>query len=86
MDKEIEEMSDEELESIIRLNENPNIPGSRFQKAKIELELRDRRRNQEKPVQKRWWEQTWVQIVAVFGAIASIVGLILFLLSLNGKI
>lgn len=83
MNNEVEQMSDEELEAIVRLSENPNIPGSRFQKAKNELELRDRKRNQEKAVQKRWWEQTWVQILAVLGALASIIGLILFLLSIK---
>lgn len=86
MDKEIEQMSDEELEAIIRLSENPNIPGSRFQKAKNELGLRDRKRNQEKTTQKRWWEQTWVQITAMIGAFASIVGLILVLLNFYGVI
>lgn len=82
MTDKIEKMSYEELEAVARLNENPNVPTSRFQKAKNELELRDRRRNQERFTQKRWWEQTWVQITAVLGALASIVGLILFILNI----
>ena len=69
--------SDEELEAIIRRAENTNVPGSLFQRAKIELELRDRR--QGKPKLYKWWEKTWVQIIMFIGAIAGIIGLIALL-------
>lgn len=69
--------SDEELEAIIRRAENTNVPGSLFQRAKIELELRDRR--QGKPKLDKWWEKTWVQIIMFIGAIAGIIGLIALL-------
>lgn len=38
--------TNKELEEIIRRGENTNIPGSLHQRAKIELELRDRKRKQ----------------------------------------
>ena len=66
--------SDEELEAIIRRAENTNIPGSLFQRAKTELELRDRK--QQKPKLDKWWEKTWVQIIMLIGAVAGIVGLV----------
>lgn len=69
--------SDEELEAIIRRAENTNVPGSLFQRAKIELELRDRK--QQKPKLDKWWEKTWIQIIMVLGAIAGIIGLIAIL-------
>lgn len=43
-EKDLINKSDEELEAIIRRAENTHISGSLFQRAKIELELRDRRR------------------------------------------
>lgn len=69
--------TDKELEVIIRRMENPNVPGSLHQRAKMELELRDRKRSQERQIEKKWWEQTPVQIIMVVGAIAGIIGLIL---------
>ncbi len=40
MNEDISKMNNDELEAIIRLHENPNTPGSRFQKAQTELGLR----------------------------------------------
>lgn len=72
----LENKSDEDLEVIIRRAENTNVPSSLFQRAKIELELRDRKRRQEKLKSDKWWEKTWVQIIMVLGAIAGIIGLV----------
>lgn len=44
MNDDLINKTDDELEAIIRRAENTNIPGSLFQRAKIELELRDRKR------------------------------------------
>lgn len=41
--EDLSQRTDEELEAIIRRAENTNISGSRYQRAKIELELRDRK-------------------------------------------
>ncbi len=43
----IADKSYEELEAIIRRAENTNVSGSLFQRAKIELEIRDRKRSRE---------------------------------------
>jgi len=72
----LENKSNKELEAIIRRAENTNVPGSLFQRAKIELDLRDRKRRQEKPKSdNKWWEKTWVQIIMVLGAVAGIIGM-----------
>jgi hypothetical protein len=44
MSNDFSKMTDEELEGIIRLHENSNIPGSRFQRAMTELDLRYKKR------------------------------------------
>ena len=44
MNDDLANLTDDELEVIVRRAENTNIPGSLFQRAKIELELRDRKR------------------------------------------
>lgn len=44
MNDDLVNKTDDELETIVRRAENTNIPGSLFQRAKIELELRDRKR------------------------------------------
>ena len=44
MNDDLVNKTDDELEAIVRRAENTNIPGSLFQRAKIELELRDRKR------------------------------------------
>lgn len=44
MDNDFSKMTDEELEGIIRLHENSNIPGSRFQRALTEMDLRYKKR------------------------------------------
>lgn len=46
---DLTQKTDEEIESIIRRAENTSTPGSLFQRAKIELELRDRKRALVKP-------------------------------------
>lgn len=43
MNDDLASKTEEELEVIVRRAENTNIPGSLFQRAKIELELRDRK-------------------------------------------
>lgn len=43
MNDDLASKTDDELEEIVRRAENTNIPGSLFQRAKIELELRDRK-------------------------------------------
>lgn len=42
--------TDEELEAIIRRAENTDVPGSLYQRAKVELELRDRKRMRHGPI------------------------------------
>lgn len=44
MNFDFSKMSDDELEQIIRKNENINVPGSRFQRAMTELDLRYKKR------------------------------------------
>lgn len=46
VEKSLEELSEQELLAILRMAENTDVPGSRYQRAKIELEIRDR----EKPI------------------------------------
>jgi len=43
MNDDLSNATDDELETIIRSAENTNISGSLFQRAKIELDLRDRK-------------------------------------------
>lgn len=78
---EFTQMSEEGLLRIIRRNENSDVPGSRYQHAVQELALRDRARSLERNnIKPKWWEKTWVQIIMVIGAIAGIIGVILFLI------
>ncbi len=44
MSEDFSKMTDDELEEIVRLHENSNIPGSRFQRAMTELDLRYKKR------------------------------------------
>lgn len=44
MENNFSKVTDEELEGIIRLHENSNIPGGRFQRAMTELDLRYKKR------------------------------------------
>ena len=44
MDDDLVNKTDDELEVIMRRAENTNIPGSLFQRAKIELELRNQKK------------------------------------------
>jgi len=77
---ELKNKSDEELEVIVRRGENMDIPGSLFQLAKVELELRDRKSLRGlHPIVKKWWERTSIQIIMLLGAIAGIIGLLLVL-------
>ncbi|MDP3726238.1 MAG: hypothetical protein Q8R36_03515 [bacterium] len=65
--------SDEHLEEIIRRAENTNIPGSLFQRAKIELEIRDRRRGNVQDIK-------WVSVFRkyrdeiIIGVVVTVVG------------
>lgn len=45
MNDNFEKMTDEELEGIIRKHENPDVSGSRFQRAMTELDLRYKKRD-----------------------------------------
>jgi len=45
MDEDFAKMTEEELEAIIRRHENSNVPGSRFQRAMTELDLRYKKRD-----------------------------------------
>jgi hypothetical protein len=77
---QLKNMSDEDLEVILRRGENMNVPGSLFQLAKLEIELRDRKRTDElKSVAPRWWETTPFQIIMLLSALAGIVGLFIAL-------
>lgn len=65
--------SDDELEAIIRRAENTDVAGSLFQRARLELEMRDRKRSMEKvsgnldtthtPVLKKYRDEIIVGVV-----------------------
>ena len=115
----IQFLTDDEIDSILRKAKNVNIPGSFYQKAKIESEIRHRkkiesslktpnisigilnrsenfdigipddeknalaRKNRFNRIKIRWWEKTWVQILFLIGAIASIIAIVLSLYPKN---
>jgi len=68
---DIKNKTDEELLEIIRRNENSNIPNSQFQKAKLELELRDRNRVINVP-----WYRSWWMCFIIYPIFCMIIGLI----------
>ncbi|HEX9503352.1 MAG TPA: hypothetical protein VF974_03465 [Patescibacteria group bacterium] len=89
MSDDLTNKTDDELEAIIRRAENTNVPTSLFQRAKIELDLRDRKKSKEQNTglgdsidtnpgmnNHKWSEKTWVQLIMLAGAIAGIIGLI----------
>lgn len=48
MNEDLTKIPEEQLLAIIRLNENSNVPGSRYNRAVKELELRDRQKINDK--------------------------------------
>src|SRR5258708_19858031 len=86
MSDDLTNKTDDELEAIIRRAENTNVPTSLFQRAKIELDLRDRKKSKEQNTglgdsidtnpgmnNHKWSEKTWVQLIMLAGAIAGII-------------
>jgi len=69
---DIKNKTDEELLEIISRNENSNIPNSQFQRAKLELELRDRNKTQNTP-----WYRSWWMCFIVYPIIYTIIGVII---------
>jgi len=74
----VENLSNDELYLILRKAENSDVPGSRYLKAKIEFDIRHKRK-MEYLGKKDWWEKTFVQVLMVLGAIAGLIGLYLTL-------
>lgn len=121
--EDLTKKTEEELETIIRRAENADVSGSLFQRAKIELELRDRKSKSKGPIgilnrgknntfvnntfsglrvgiqdegentfaegnkfrgisgggvpAKKWWENSWVQGIALLAAILGIISFFL---------
>jgi hypothetical protein len=77
----VEHLTDDEIDEILRQAQNVNVPGSKYQKAKIESDIRHRKKiehslqQSENQKPNRWWEKTWIQLLFVLGAVAGIVGL-----------
>lgn len=74
-EKDLINKSDGDLETIIRKAENIHISGSLFQRAKLELELRDRKRQHKTESDKSIWQKYRDEIVV--GLIVTVVGGIL---------
>jgi len=62
--------TDEELENILRKTENPHVVGSRFQQAKIELEIRRNKRLF--TIQKNYYEMLEKNLGGITEAVYSI--------------
>jgi len=82
-DSEMKDKTENELLGIINLNENSNIPNSQFQKAKLELELRDRNKAQNIPWYRSWW-MTFI-IYPAFFTLVGLIGGVIFEHNLDNK-
>jgi hypothetical protein len=80
---EMKGKTNNELLDIIRLNENPNIPNSQFQRAKLELELRDRNKAQNIPWYRSWWMRSIVY--PVFCVFIGLIGGVILEHNLSNK-